>query len=155
MKSAVLTLAMMSALIAAAPAIAKKGSRPARPKHPALEATELRERALPAAQPPWVAPQKVPPAVDEKALAAVVQENRSAIKLCYQRVLKHEPTLKVAKLTTTLSIERSGRVAKVTFDEPRAESDMGECLAQAIKGWDFPASERDYAFRFPIVLASD
>jgi hypothetical protein len=154
MKPALLMILAMSVLVAAGPARAKKARQRAKPS--VLDGAELRERALPAAQPPRVTSEKpATPPVDEKALAAVVQENRTSIKLCYQRVLKREPTLKVAKVVTTLAIERSGRVAKITFDEPGEASDMGECLAQAIKGWDFPASATAYAFRFPIVLAAD
>jgi len=94
--------------------------------------------------------------VSESALAGVVQQNKSAMGLCYQRVLKHDPTLKSAKMVAKVKIGISGRVTNVSFGDPTlGQAEIGQCLAQSIKRWNFPASDSEYDFEFPIVLTAN
>jgi hypothetical protein len=94
--------------------------------------------------------------VSESSLANVVQQNKSAMGLCYQRVLKHDPTLKSAKMVAKVKIGISGRVTNVTFGDPTlGQAEIGQCLAQSIKRWNFPSSDSEYDFEFPIVLTAN
>ena len=96
-----------------------------------------------------------PPTVDGPAMVAVVERNRGAMKLCYQRVLRHEPELRV-KLVTRLRIDRAGQVLEVSFDDPRAaREEVGLCLSAAMRQWVFPTANRDYRFEFPVVMMRD
>ncbi len=104
----------------------------------------------------FVCQPKVKKQVDDSALAQVVHQNRAAIRACYMRTLKREPSLKIGKLVTTLEIEKSGRVSSVSFGEAaRYDVDLGRCLSENIKSWTFPPSSADYQFRFPIVLSAN
>jgi len=94
--------------------------------------------------------------VSESQLAGVVQQNKSAMGLCYQRVLKHDPSLKSAKMVAKVKIGISGRVTNVTFGDPvLGQAEIGQCLSQSIKRWNFPASDSEYDFEFPIVLTAN
>jgi hypothetical protein len=96
-----------------------------------------------------------PPTVDGPAMVAVVDHNRLAMKLCYQRVLRHEPELRV-KLVTRLRIDRAGQVVEVSFDDPHAaREEVGQCLSAAMRQWVFPTANRDYRFEFPVVMMRD
>jgi len=97
---------------------------------------------------------RAPP--EELALGEVVRAHKSAVKVCYQRVLRHEPTLRIPKMITRLQIERGGRVAQVSFGGAAPADDaLGACLSQAIGQWTFPPSDWDYRFEFPIVWSAN
>jgi predicted Zn finger-like uncharacterized protein len=94
--------------------------------------------------------------VSESQLASVVQQNKPAMSLCYQRVLKHDPSLKSAKMVAKVKIGISGRVTNVSFADPGlGGAEIGQCLSQTIKRWNFPASDSEYDFEFPIVLTAN
>jgi hypothetical protein len=144
MKIAVLLLS----LLVVGPASARK-KNPAPPKEKQLAAGSIKPRERTA-----TAKKELP--VPESRLAAVIQENRATMGLCYQKILKHEPGLTGAKMVTKLKIESSGQVANVSFDDPElGDADIGQCLAQAIKRWSFPAAGSEYDFEFPLMLSAD
>jgi predicted Zn finger-like uncharacterized protein len=94
--------------------------------------------------------------VNEGALSAVVSQNKNSMGLCYQRVLKHDPTLKSAKMIARVKIGISGRVTNVSFGEqPDQQAEISQCLTQSIKRWAFPANDSEYDFEFPIVLQAN
>lgn len=93
--------------------------------------------------------------VDEHALIAVVEKNKRAMKVCYQRVSRHEPELRV-KAVTQLVVGPAGRVTGVSFTDPSlAREEIGQCLSDAIRRWEFPAANSAYRFEFPIVMMRD
>jgi hypothetical protein len=113
------------------------------------------KHAPPAKIEPPAPPQPPEPVIDELACAHVVQKNHIAMKLCYQRILKREPELRV-KMTTRVRIANTGHVTRVSFAEAAlAREDIGQCLARAIEQWEFPTASAEYDFEFPILLMRD
>jgi hypothetical protein len=108
------------------------------------------------------APEKVDPPppprspVDELACAQVVAKNTIAMKVCWQRILKHEPELRLPKVVAKLHIAVTGKVAQVSYGDPSlAREEIGQCLAEAIKRWEFPTASVEYDFEFPILLMKE
>ncbi len=137
----------MGALVVSQPVALAKKTKPATVKVVAADHIPTQQRIVPRVR-------ERP--VDDSRLAAVVQENRATMLLCYQRILKRDPTLTIAKMMTRLKIERSGQVTDVSFgDSPLGDGDIGECLAQTMKKWAFPAAKTEYDFEFPLMLSAE
>jgi predicted Zn finger-like uncharacterized protein len=91
--------------------------------------------------------------VSQSALLSVVTNNRRSLNLCYDRVLKHDSSLKRARVVTHIKVGISGSVTGVTVPDPEyANSEIGQCLTQTIKRWHFPASDSEYETELPILL---
>jgi hypothetical protein len=87
---------------------------------------------------------------------AVVTQNKRSLNLCYDRVLKHDSTLKRARVPAHVKIGISGRVVAVTIPDPAyANTEIGQCIVQSIRRWNFPASDAEYETEFPILLQAD
>ncbi len=94
--------------------------------------------------------------VSQQSILAVVTQNRRSLNTCYDRVLKHDATLKRARVVTHVAIGISGSVLRVTIPDPAyADSEIGQCLAQSIKHWHFPAGDAEYETEFPILLQAE
>jgi len=125
------------------------------PPAPSAKRASKDKHAPPAKVDPPVEAKPPEPQIDELACAHVVQKNHIAMKLCYQRILKREPELRV-KMTTRVRIANTGHVTGVSFAETAlAREDIGQCLAHAIEQWEFPAASAEYDFEFPILLMRD
>jgi hypothetical protein len=91
--------------------------------------------------------------VSQSAILAVVTANRRALNLCYERVLKHDQSLKQGRVMVQVSIGISGRVTSVVIPEAQyAQSELGQCFTQAVKRWTFPTSDSPYSTEFPFIL---
>jgi len=87
---------------------------------------------------------------------AVVTQNRRSLNLCYDRVLKHDSSLKSGRVVTHVKIGISGSVTGVNVPTPQySGSEIGQCIAQTIKHWHFPASDAEYETEFPIILQAN
>jgi predicted Zn finger-like uncharacterized protein len=94
--------------------------------------------------------------VSQASILAVVTQNRRALNLCYDRVLKHDSTLKRARLVTHVKVGLSGAVKDVSVPDPEyANSEIGQCLTQTIRRWHFPAADAEYETEFPIILQAE
>ncbi len=94
--------------------------------------------------------------VSQTSILAVVTQNRRALNLCYDRVLKHDSTLKRARLVTHVKVGLSGSVTGVSIPDPTyADSEIGQCLTQTIKRWHFPSADAEYETEFPIILQAE
>lgn len=94
--------------------------------------------------------------VNQAAILQVVTQNKRSLNMCYERVLKRDSTLKRARVVTQVKVGMSGMVTKVTVPDPQyADSEIGQCLTQAIKKWRFPSSEGEYETEFPILLQAE
>ncbi|HZS37673.1 MAG TPA: AgmX/PglI C-terminal domain-containing protein [Polyangia bacterium] len=92
----------------------------------------------------------------QAAILAVVTQNRRALNLCYDRVLKHDQSLKRARLMTHVKVGLSGTVLAVTVPDPQfSGSEIATCITQSIKHWHFPAADGEYETEFPIILQAD
>jgi hypothetical protein len=94
--------------------------------------------------------------VSESAIREVVTKNLRGLNACYERVLRHDQTLKHARLMTHLKIGVSGMVTRVSMGESElASSEIGQCITQTIKRWRFPSADAEYETEFPIILQAD
>ena len=103
---------------------------------------------------PTVAPRNSAPVqMSQNAILEVVNRNKRSLNLCYQRVLKHDSSLKHGKLTTHVKVGISGNVSEVSIPNgDLANSELGTCIKQAIKAWHFPSADAEYQTEFPIIL---
>jgi hypothetical protein len=110
----------------------------------------------PHAVPNVAAPDRPKAQVSQTAILGVVTQNRRSLNLCYDRVLKHDTSLKRARLMTHVKIGISGKVvdAKVV-DAEYERSEIGVCIAQTIKRWNFPQAGEEYETEFPIILQAE
>ncbi len=94
--------------------------------------------------------------VSQQAIMSVVTQNRRSLNLCYDRVLKHDSSLKSGRVVTHVRIGISGSVTGVQVPDPQyANSEIGQCIAQTIKHWHFPAADAEYETEFPIILQAN
>jgi hypothetical protein len=94
--------------------------------------------------------------VSQQAIMAVVTQNRRSLNLCYDRVLKHDSSLKSGRVVTHVKIGISGSVTGVSVPDPQyASSEIGQCIAQTIKHWHFPSADSEYETEFPIILQAN
>jgi predicted Zn finger-like uncharacterized protein len=94
--------------------------------------------------------------VSQQAIMAVVTQNRRSLNLCYDRVLKRDPSLKSGRVVTHVKIGISGSVTGVSVPDPQySSSEIGQCIAQTIKRWHFPSSDAEYETEFPIILQAN
>jgi hypothetical protein len=95
-------------------------------------------------------------AVSQQAIMGVVTQNRRSLNLCYDRVLKHDSSLKSGRVVTHVRIGISGTVTGVSVPDPQyANSEIGQCIAQTIRHWHFPAADAEYETEFPIILQAN
>jgi predicted Zn finger-like uncharacterized protein len=94
--------------------------------------------------------------VSQQAIMAVVTQNRRSLNLCYDRVLKHDSSLKSGRVVTHVKIGISGSVTGVSVPDPQySGSEIGQCIAQTIKRWHFPSADAEYETEFPIILQAN
>ena len=85
-------------------------------------------------------------------LGQVVQRNKKSLASCYDRYLKHDETLRSARINVTTKIGLSGRVSAVELSGAVGGTDLGTCMQQVIRRWVFPPNDSDYEFQFPLFL---
>jgi hypothetical protein len=94
--------------------------------------------------------------VPEVQIRAVVSRNKKSLSNCYDRVLKHDSSLKSLRVDVDLKIGISGGVTQVSFPDPQyADSELGTCLSQMIRRWHFPSQDREYETSFPLLLQAN
>ncbi len=96
------------------------------------------------------------PEVDGELTAAqinrVMKRNMSAIKSCYERALKRDPSLK-GKLLIEFEILENGRTSMVEFGGSLRSSDVESCIKKRAKYWRFPKPDGGSVFvSIPVVL---
>jgi TonB family protein len=91
-----------------------------------------------------------PPKLPDR-LRRFIQQRAIQIQACYERRLKHNPTLH-GKLTLRINVDEDGRVSQVsqlvdTLEDPK----VGRCAQHVIERWHFPpgrAAQVVYPFIF-------
>ncbi len=79
--------------------------------------------------------------LDRNVVSQTVQRRISAIKACYERELKSNPTL-AGKVVVQFTIEESGRVGTTTVTtDTTGEPRVGQCIALTISRFKFPSPE--------------
>lgn len=91
-----------------------------------------------------------PPANDVEILATI-RRNQSGVKACYERALKRDPNL-ASRLNVEVRVRATGAVERVSIDGPIGATELGSCIRNNIKSWQFPRAPEAYASQFPLIL---
>lgn len=76
--------------------------------------------------------------VDREALARYIKARLTAIRGCYEKELKRNPTLK-GKVVVRFNITPAGRAGDIRIEENSVgSSEVGECIASLMRSWVFP-----------------
>ena len=92
---------------------------------------------------------------DSKLVVAEVRKRLGAIKACYERELRRNPTLQ-GKVTVQFTIEQSGTVSKASAQENTTKDQaVAACVVDAVKRFRFnPGPEGgSVVFAYPFVFA--
>jgi hypothetical protein len=91
--------------------------------------------------------------VSDAQIMGVVTRNKKSVQVCYERVLKHDNSLRNLRVDVELKIGLSGAVTAVNFPSNDFEGgELGKCLVQTIKHWHFPSQDSEYQTAFPLLL---
>ena len=80
------------------------------------------------------------------------QDHHTAIKSCYERALKRDERLKLARLDISVNVGETGSVKKVRVDAPPEFNGVSSCIREAVRRWRFPANSEEYEASFPLIL---
>jgi TonB family protein len=79
--------------------------------------------------------------MDKTQLSAVFRAREGALRSCYERELKKNPSLG-GKLTVKFTIGGAGRVTSASVTKHLdGSSAVGECVVSRIQTWKFPSPE--------------
>jgi hypothetical protein len=82
---------------------------------------------------------------DPDAVAAVIRRGMGAVRSCYQRAIKRNPTLE-GKLTMRISINTMGRVTGIEFDDDTVgDAGVAACTKRQAGRWRFPPPDEGIA----------
>lgn len=91
--------------------------------------------------------------VDAKGVKAQINRRISALRYCYEAVLRTRPDL-TGKMTYTISISKMGSVTSVAVEEDTlGDPKVKACTVAKIKGWRFGAQEDGGEVTFPVVFS--
>jgi hypothetical protein len=90
----------------------------------------------------------------EAELQNVLRTNQKSLTSCYDRVLKHDESLRRARIDVHVQVGMSGTVTHVTIGAPYGGTELGTCMQQTIRRWHFPSSDADYETQFPLILTA-
>ncbi len=91
----------------------------------------------------------------EAELQDVMRKNQKSLSVCYDRTLKHDDSLRHARIDVHVRVGISGTVTHVSIGGPYASSELGTCMQQTIRRWHFPPSDSDYETQFPLILTAN
>ncbi len=80
------------------------------------------------------------------------QDHHTAIKSCYERALKRDERLKLARLDISVNVGETGSVKRVRVDAPPEFNGVSNCIREAVRRWRFPANSEEYEASFPLIL---
>ena len=92
--------------------------------------------------------------LDNNKISETVKRRMGAVKSCYERELKANPTLQ-GKVVMQFTIEESGRVATVDVkQDTMGDPAVGQCMKNAIEKWRFDRPEGgSVTVSFPFIFA--
>jgi predicted Zn finger-like uncharacterized protein len=99
---------------------------------------------------PLAAATRPPPS--QAQMTAVVNNNRGAIKTCYQRALARDNSLTHGKIIVKLTLGISGRVKSSRVDGSSQFRSIEPCIKEVVSRWVFPQASDEYDFEFPLVF---
>jgi hypothetical protein len=86
------------------------------------------------------------------AFAPIIKRGRPDLERCYQRALREDPALATARVTVSITVGASGRVAKVALEPPLPSGTLEACLKEVVGRWPFPAAPLEYETQVPLTL---
>jgi hypothetical protein len=84
------------------------------------------------------------------AIIAVIRNNQTGVRMCYERALKRNPRL-IARMDVQVSVSSAGVPERVSL-AGLADGALGECIRNVIKTWQFPRHPGEYETEFPLRL---
>jgi hypothetical protein len=87
------------------------------------------------------------------AFAPIIKRGRPDLERCYQRALREDPALTTARVTVSITVGASGRVAKVAVEPTLASGTLESCLKEVVARWPFPAAPLEYEAQVPLTLS--
>ena len=91
------------------------------------------------------------PGSDAAAIARVVQQHQAEIRRCYQDVIDHHPGTG-GKLVVDFSAGPDGVVTKVEVGGDAALASMRACVRAVFTKLRFPARDKGWTARFPLIF---
>ena len=93
--------------------------------------------------------------VDREALARYIKARLTAIRGCYEKELKRNPTLK-GKVVVRFNITPAGRAGDIRIEENSVGSaEVGNCIASLMRSWVFPFKPPDeVAVQYPFLFTA-
>ncbi|MFT3838840.1 MAG: AgmX/PglI C-terminal domain-containing protein [Myxococcaceae bacterium] len=93
------------------------------------------------------------PGLDQKALMKFLAARRAAVQYCYERELKHSPSL-AGRIVVRLTVTPNGRTEDVEIEENTMNSDaVGRCVRNLVSGWVLPVRpEQDSPLSIPYIF---
>lgn len=94
--------------------------------------------------------------IDKEAIRRIIQQNKNAIRSCYERSLQRHPDL-YGKLVLEWDIEERGKVTRTAVKSNNlGDSEVANCIMGRIKDLKFPEPPPDQIGRvtFPFVFSS-
>jgi len=86
------------------------------------------------------------------AFAPIIKRGRPDLERCYQRALREDPTLTTARVTVSITVGASGRVARVAVEPHLASGTLEGCLEEVVARWPFPPAPLEYEAQVPLTL---
>ncbi len=93
--------------------------------------------------------------VDREALARYIKARLTAIRGCYEKELKRNPTLK-GKVVVRFNITPAGRAGDIRLEENSVGSaEVGLCIVSLMRSWVFPFKPPDeVAVQYPFLFTA-
>jgi hypothetical protein len=91
--------------------------------------------------------------LNPQEVAKVVNRRLGAIKGCYERALRRNPTLE-GRITIRFTVAGSGKVSSASATQNELSPDVADCITSAFKSFRFPPPEGGTAtFEYPFMFS--
>jgi hypothetical protein len=92
--------------------------------------------------------------LDKASVTEVFSRRRSAIRYCYEKVLRVSPATQ-GKVTIRFTIGPAGRVTDIdVIANTTNNGEIAECIVDKVKGWRFPKPESgSVTYTYPFILS--
>lgn len=91
--------------------------------------------------------------LDKEIVRRIIRQHRNEVRFCYERGLAIKPELN-GRVVTMFTIANNGRVLGSSVAESSlGDRDVEQCIAQAVRRWEFPSTQQMTMVSYPFVLA--
>jgi predicted Zn finger-like uncharacterized protein len=92
----------------------------------------------------------------QKFLAVFKQpDHLQSVKSCYERALKRDDNLKLARLDITVNVGETGSAKRVSIAAPPEFATVKSCIQDSVRRWRFPANVKEYEAVYTLILAGN